>query len=237
MSVGNVDRRNLRKCVLNHRDIRFVCDHPPPVSDAILTDEIIHRCLLFELCDLLRKFLFGPVCQKDRSGLHAAGIYMVDTVFLLIRSGILMLFNDIVPVIIDGRTSHHSGLTVPVHGQLIEVKARRRILYEFSFPDPLPKHLIRLFIDAGCVSVHIIGKLRLRPVDRQKRFRILLHHLTGFLSVIYIIGKRRDFLFHSPAGTICHKWSDLCHVLPPEYLDKFILPNTGLYLKAISINK
>ena len=45
----------------------------------------------FDLSDLVLQFLFRPICQENGPRLHTAGIYMADTVFLLIRSGIFML--------------------------------------------------------------------------------------------------------------------------------------------------
>ena len=179
--------------------------------DAVLTDKIVYRCLCFDLSDLVLQFLFCPICQENGPRLHTAGIYMADTVFLLIRSGIFMLFDHIVPIIINRCTAYHPGLTVSIHRQFIQIETWRRILYKFSFLNFLTKHLIRFLIHTVRICVYFLAELRLRPVNRQKRFRILLHHFTRFHPVIYIIRKCRNPLLHPLTGTICPKWSDLCH--------------------------
>ena len=237
MTVRNINSLDLCKRLFNHCHIRSLRNHPHTMFDAVLTDKIVYRCLCFDLSDLVLQFLFRPICQENGPRLHTAGIYMADTVFLLIRSGIFMLFDHIVPVIVNRGTSHYTGLAVPVHGQFIQIETWRRILYKFSFLNFLPKQLIRFLIHTVRICVYFLAKLRLRPINRQKRVRILLHHFTRFLPVIYIIRKRRNPFLHPLTGTICPKWSDLCHTPTSQFLYVLILPNPISYHKVIKISK
>ena len=237
MPIRDIDCRDLPKSLLDHCHIRIVIDHPHTMPDSILTDKIIDRRLFFQLSDFLLQILLRPIRQENRSRLHTACIHMTDTVFLLIRPGILMLFDHIIPIIVNGCTAYHPGLTVSIHRQFIQIETWRRILYKFSFQNFLTKHLIRFLIYTVRICVYFLVKLRLRPVNRQKRFRILLHHFTRFRPVIYIIRKRRNPLLHPLAGPICLKWSDLCHTPTSQLLYNPILPNPISYHKVISINK
>ena len=89
------------------------------MPDSILTDKIIYRGLLLDLRNFILQLIFCPVCQKNRSGLHAAGIHMANTVLFLIRSGIFMFPDYVVPVIINRCTGYHTGLAVSIHRQFI----------------------------------------------------------------------------------------------------------------------
>ena len=144
-----------------------------------------------------------------------------------------MFFDDLIRIIINGCTCRNAGLCSSIHRQFIQIETWRRILYKFSLLNFLPKQLIRFLIHTVRICVYFLAKLRLRPINRQKRVRILLHHFTRFLPVIYIIRKRRNPLLHPLAGPICLKWSDLCHTPTSQFLYVLILPNPISYHKVI----
>ena len=76
-----------------------------------------------------------------------------------------MLFDSVLQIIVHRSAGHDARLAASVHRQLIEVIAGLFVLHKVPVRHHAPEQLLRLFIDAAVVEIHILRELRLRAVD------------------------------------------------------------------------
>ena len=93
------------------------------------------------------------------------GIHMADAVLLLVFSGILMLFDDPVYIVIHCAAGHDPGLAASIHGKLIQIIGRIGICYIYALFDLAVKKLPGLFIYPVIICVYLCRKLCLRTVN------------------------------------------------------------------------
>ena len=211
VTICNIDIINSGKCLLDCLNLRSITDLKDSVTDTVIRNKIIQcRCLLYGRYHITDLFVI-TVCQKDRSGLCAAGIHMVDTVGFLIGTCILMLFDHVVCVIIDRSTGNDSGLYSAVHRQFIHIIRILWIADKGTVIDPLIQHLMRLLIDTLIIGIYLITKLCLCTIDCKKRLRICGNNRFGLRAIVYIVRKRCDFIHFIFCGSDAEKWFYLSH--------------------------
>ena len=194
MSICNIDLINFRKSLQHLCDIISVRNEPDSMGNAILRNKIIDRSFFFCFCHNLSNLLMITISKKDRARLCADSIHMTDSVRFLFCSGILMLLDHIVLIIINGSAGHNAGLRTAVHCQLIDIIVFLLIPDKSAVVHHIPEKLLCLIISFLGIHIEIIRKLRLRTVNIQKGIRIALYRFLGFLSVINIIGQGCDFI-------------------------------------------
>ena len=154
---------------------------------------------------------------------------MADTVFLFIRAGIFMLFNDISAIVINGSTAYHTGLASAVHHKLIQIKTGLVLCYIFALLHLFGKKLLRSFVHPFIIGIHVIRQSGLRTVNPKKRMRCILHRLLCFFPVIYIIRQCR-YLFRHTVGRTQRRKRSYCRHQP------FLLLFTTFILAKIPIH-
>ena len=114
------------------------------------------------------KLLNIPVvteCQKNRTGVGITDIDMTHTVFLLVRTGKLMLFYDVIHVVINGCTSHNTGLRPSIHDLSVNI-IHRSVFFDI---DAVREHLLQVSscpgVDAGIIVVYRRIEIDFRSVD------------------------------------------------------------------------
>ena len=124
MTICDIKLVNIRKCLSDCRNIPCFPDYPYSVTNAIRRSKIIFHILCFYFiyngCDCC----IITVCKKDRAGLCITDIHVTNTIHLLFCTGILMLFDHIILIIINGCACGNTSLSPPVHGQLIDIVTR-----------------------------------------------------------------------------------------------------------------
>ena len=211
VSVCNVDAVNARKRFVDRSNIRILADDKHPVSHAVPRCEIIFRLSLLRLFHDTPDPVIRAVRQKDRSGLCVTDIHMADAVDLLLRAGILVLFDDAILIIIDGRAGCHSRLHSSVHGKFVEVITLFILRQKRAVLHPLPECIMRTLIHLVVVHIHRQRELCLRAVYAKERLRMPLHFLRSFLSVINIIREGSNLCCLPFLWSDAYKWSDFCH--------------------------
>ena len=165
MSVCNIDAVHLLECRMNLFHQFRLCDLPSCMMDAVLRSKgkfwLSALYVLYQRTDLI----LCAICQKNRTGLCTAHIYMSDPVSLFFRSGILMLLDHMILILINRCTCHQSGLRTSIHGQFIEIVDRLLFFYIDPCLLLLFQSLSGCFIDFRSIHILIRSKHGLRPVN------------------------------------------------------------------------
>ena len=119
---------------------------------------------------------------------------MADPVLLLIRPCVLMLFDHLLLIIVDGSARHKPMLRPPLHGQRVDII--HGLIFRHIIPrrDPPIEQFLCLYVNPLIIRIHTLIEGSLRPVDGQKGIRVFLHNLRRLSPVIHIIGQRRNLL-------------------------------------------
>ena len=80
---------------------------------------------------------------------------MADPVLLLVRSGILMLFDHARIIIVDGGAGNNACLRAPVHGLGIYIVAGSCVLDKTSLTDPVREQITGMLVDALVINIHL----------------------------------------------------------------------------------
>ena len=136
---------------------------------------------------------------------------MADTILFLVRSGVLVLFDHIVDIIINACTGHDSGLGPSLHGQLVDIVTSLFVPDKIAFFHPVGKHFPGLFIHTCIVGIHLVPKLGFGAVNCQKGLWIFPNDFLCLRTIIHIIRQRCDGLCHSLCRSHTYKWFYLCH--------------------------
>ena len=211
MSVCNVNSLHTGKCLPYRLYIRIVLHHKYPVANAVLRDKIIKRLFLFYPFYNVIDRPIGTICQKNWPCLRIACINVSNAVRLFIRTGIFMLFNNPVLIIINGCTRHNTCLRPAFHCQFINIITAPFVFDKRTVRHLFPEQVVCPFVYFILIHIGSFRKLCLRAVNIQKRIRIATRQLPGFLRIVYIIRKRRNPACLFPAWTNARKWSDISH--------------------------
>ena len=212
VSVCNIDLVNGCKGILNLCNLLMIRNLPHCMRDSVHCRKIIQRLLcLHHPAYYLIDLTSGTVCQKDRSCLRTQRVDMTNTILFLLLSGILMLLDHIVKIIINACTGYNSGLCSAVHRQPVDIICLLVIRNIYAVLLHLIKQLGCLIIYSVIIGIHIRRKLCLRPVDLQKRKGFSLYFLRCLLAVIYIIRKCRNSVCKLLRWSYCLKRFYLCH--------------------------
>ncbi len=90
---------------------------------------------------------------------------MADPVLLLVRTGVLMFFDHLVQIVVNGGAGHNALLTPSLHDLFIDIVAGLVLLDKTAIPYPLPQHVMGFLIDTVRIDVNIGSKLGLRAVN------------------------------------------------------------------------
>ena len=157
------------------------------MANAVRRSKIIFRFLLLYLIYDSCNFCIVAVRQKDWSCLCITDIYVANTVLFLFRTGIFMLFDHIILIIIDRRACGDTGLCPSIHGQLVNIITSLFVPYKIPLFHHIPQGIMGFLINLRRISVYGIVKLCLGTVNFQKRFRFPQYFLFCFFSIVYII--------------------------------------------------
>ena len=105
------------------------------------------------------------------------------------------------PVTVGQKIAEVTGLGAPIHGQAVDIVTLLPVLHKGSVRDAAVQQLSGLVVDPAVVGVHIVGKLRLRPVDVQKGKGIARHRSARLLPVVHVVGKSGYLVRRLPVGS------------------------------------
>ena len=211
MAVSDIEGVHLMKGLIDGADFLCVRYFPASMTDPVLRGEVKQsRARLYVRHNFFQALLI-PVSQENRAGLGVADVHVTHTIFFLLPTGILMLLDHTVQIIVNGSAGHDTGLTAAVHGQLIKIITGLVVLHEITVLYHAPEQLFCFLINLRCIDICLFGKLSLRAVDTKEGQGLSLYGLSCLFPIVYIIGKRRDICLFSGCGPDAAKSSDLCH--------------------------
>ena len=136
---------------------------------------------------------------------------MADPVRLFVRAGELMLFDDIVAIVVDGRAANQPCLCPPVHDLAVDIKARLCILFAHAILHKPFEIFPRFLINTGVIKIDGRIQINLRLVDMQKGIGVPLYHFPRLRAAHHIVGKRRHLLRIVRKGPDRRKGPEYCH--------------------------
>ena len=165
-------------------------------------------CLYNNSCNIT----VPAIRKENRSRLGIGRINMSNTILLLFCTGVLVLFDHALLIVVNARTGNNSRLGTTIHIQFINIIIRCIIPDKRAILHPFPEKIVRSLINTWIILSHIRTKECLCPVNRQKRMRELAYMFCRLRPVIYIVWKSSNRPCHIFPWTNCCKRSDSCHI-------------------------
>lgn len=110
MSVCNINITNIRKSLFYSCNIIIFCNLPYYVMYTVNRCKIIYRRFILYFFNNFINDIIGTISKKYRTCLSITCINMLNSVYFLIFSCILMLFNNSVNIIVNRCTANNTGL-------------------------------------------------------------------------------------------------------------------------------
>ena len=173
-------------------DIGVAVDHPDGVDDAVRRCEIVFR----RFCGVFRQDrvhgLFPAVGQEDRPGVRVAGVDVADAVRLLVRAGLLVLFDDVVQIIVDADAADKPRLGAAVHDLAINIQHGFRLMQHIAAVGERLQVRGGLRVDRVAVKVGLGRQIDLRLIDVDEAEGRVFDQLARLLTVHDVVGQRGD---------------------------------------------
>ena len=181
MPVGNVQSGHRCKLIGDIFYIFRLADYPKLMPESVnRCDEIVQwfSCRIAHNKPVEARIV--RISKEYRLYVCIAGTYVFHTVFLLVLTGKLVLFNHTVHVIVNRGTYNKSILCSPLHCQGIDIIAFCVVLYKPSALLELFKLLFSTIISLGIKFRNLYSKVNFGLGNMIKRHFIISSLLTGF---------------------------------------------------------
>ena len=119
---------------------------------------------------------------------------MPGTVVFLVRTGLLVLADQVALVVLHMHAADHADLLPAVHVLPVEVERRLLVPKQSALEDELIQRLPRPQVDPRVVGVHLLREIDVRPADVEEAARVAPGQLGRLRAVHHVVGNRRDLV-------------------------------------------
>ena len=165
VSVGDIGRRNVGKCLDQRVDLLGIGYTPYTMRNAVLGNKVAQGGFGTDIIHQGVNCRTITVGKEDGPGLSIERIDMANAVALLLLKRIFVLLDGSVLVFVDRATRHNANLAAPVHDKLVEEKTRSILTHERAVGNALAQQIATLFVHLVGIHIHLGIELGFRAVD------------------------------------------------------------------------
>ena len=125
--------------------------------------------------------------KKYIAGLGTCCLYVIDAVFLFLRTGKLVFLYNVVVVVVYGACANETCLAPSIHHQFVYIIAALVFPEKDIALDKGVQVFLRLFVHLFAVNIYIIRKVYFAFGNVEERIWIALRFFFRFLAVEHIV--------------------------------------------------